>query len=259
MPKKIILLLPFCSCLFLNDCKKSSTPAETSICDNIKNVKITNVSSLYFPGDAVNINANVSVDGTYTWHFGADPAVIATGTSFGISSVTKYDEGWYYLTVTNAACDPYTDSAYIRIVDKPLTPTCNPADNKIVFSGIPGITLDTLAMALDTASNSRVISSPESAGKPGIKIYLNPYWTAHNYEDGEYATASALNFPEHEIYNVFISASYQGNQFTSVAGGQVYLWHDQGRTRITICTATLVNSSGGSPQSVTVTGEVNAR
>jgi hypothetical protein len=243
----------FLFCL-LSGCKKSQTADN---CEQIQQVKITGARLSYYVGDTIQLATSLVPDALYIWHSSSDPNQISGSPGVFIYPCSKYDEGMYTLAVGNPDCSTKIDSVYIHVINKPEAPPCNPGNNSVSFSGIPGISFSSASWGLDPGWNCRNLSGSQSPGYPDINIYFNPYWNTIEPEDGPYSTTNEITFPDDNLYTVFIASTYEGVYFQANPG-TVYVTHVGGKIQVTFCGITLTGEYGGTGYTTGASGRLTA-
>jgi hypothetical protein len=252
MQKNILILGAAGLLLSAFICKK---PANT--CEEIQQVKITGAQASYYTGDAIHLSTSATPDGFYSWHQSQALNEISTSPQVSVDYCTKYDEGWYYLALSNPDCTSRYDSVYITVKNKPVTPPCSPANNGVSFSSIPSISFSSTTWAMDPTWNCRNLRGYQGAGYPDINIYFNTYWNTREPEDGEYSVASTLTFPDNNLYTIFFASTYSSVYFQAQPG-KAYVTHTNGKLQVTFCGLTFSGSLGGPSFTTTATGKLTA-
>src|ERR1041384_4181408 len=70
-------------------------------CEDIQQVRITGAKASYYTGDTIYLSTNITPNALYYWHQTNSLNDISNTDEVFIPSCTKYDEGWYYLAVSN--------------------------------------------------------------------------------------------------------------------------------------------------------------
>jgi hypothetical protein len=159
--------------------------------------------------------------------------------------------------VGNSECSSQYDSVYIKVINKVVTPPCNPANNTVTFSSIPDISFSSASWTMDPTWNCRVLRGYQAFGYPDLKIYFHSYWNTREPEDGAYDMASTLTFPDNNLYTVFVVSLYSGIYFQPHPG-KVYVAHVNGKIQATFCNLTLSGSTGGPSYTETASGKLTA-
>ncbi len=260
--KKKIPVLPIAFALFVFSlsagCKKTGSSSHSSASDNcaqIQKIKITGSKGHYTVGDTIKLATNVVADGYYTWTIPSSLNSIAGDPTMMINSCTKYDEGWYYLTVSNPGCDSHTDSLQITVTNKVVAAPCSPADDEVTFSLLPDLNFSSTTWQLDPSWGVKNLSANAYAGPEDFNIYFNPFWNTKEPEDGEYEITNTISFDNAGVYTVFIASTYSSIYFQSYQGS-VFISHVNGKIRATFCSVSLSGDNGGPSYQTTANGQL---
>jgi hypothetical protein len=259
MKKRFLFAVPIVLVffLFLNGCKKSSSDEEDN-CTQIPKVKITGAkTTTYSVGDTIQLGTNITPLGLYSWTTTNSLNEISNSDGVFIPSCTKYDEGWYYLSVSYPDCASHIDSVYITVANKAVAAPCNPTNNSVSFSSIPSISFGSCNWGIDPSWGLKDLSANPPAGYPDFNIYFNPYWNSKEPEDGAYNISPTITFDQNDLYTVYISSTYS-SIFFQVGQGQVYVSHVAGKLRVTFCSLSFSGSLGGPTYTTTASGMLTA-
>jgi hypothetical protein len=245
----------FFSLLFAG-CVKSGVSTLDN-CNTIRKAKITGAQPSYYTGDEISLKCSVKPEAFFSWRKKDGPSDASNSPTLNISSCTKYDEGWYYLVVSNPDCTTRIDSVYIAVLNKPATAPCTPSNNTVSFSSIPGITFSKASFGIDPSWNCKTLTGYQALGYPDINVYFNYYWNSREPEDGEYSIASTPTFSDNNLYTVLITSLYSSIYFQA-RPGKVYVSHVNGKLQVTFCSLTLSGSLGGPTYTTTATGRITA-
>ena len=254
MKKNILFVLPFVLAffLFLNGCKKSGSDEEDN-CTQIPKVKITGAkTTTYYVGDTIQLGTNITPLGLYSWRTTNSLNEISNSDGVFIPSCTKYDEGWYYLSVSYPDCASHMDSVYITVTNKAETAPCNPSNNTVTCSSIPNFTFGSITYGIDPGMGLKDLS-----GNQSFNIYFNPYWTSKEPEDGAYNISPTSTFDQNDLYTVYINFIYS-SIFFEAGQGKVYVSHVGGKLRVTFCSLSFSGSLGGPAYTTTASGMLTA-
>ncbi|HEY6901692.1 MAG TPA: hypothetical protein VI233_13650 [Puia sp.] len=254
MNKRLSLPISLLFLLVWGGCKKSEVP---DACALIPQVKITGNKQAYFVGDTIQLGTTISPLGLYSWKTTNSLNAISNSDRVYISSCTKDDEGWYYLSVSNPDCVSHFDSVYISVRNKPVTASCTPSDNTVTFSSIPNLSFGSCTWGPDPSFGRRVLSAVTPYGYPDFKIYFNPYWDSKEPEDGAYDISPEILFDQNNVYTIYFSSTYQSIYFEA-GTGKAYVSHTGGKLRVTFCSLTFTGSLGGRAYTTTASGKLAA-
>ena len=252
MPKGYAVLI----ILLLTACTKNSLDKGLN-CDEINTLQITGSKTSYYAGDTINLTSSTMPYGLFSWRHDSISTNLSNKPSLFIYPSTKYDEGWYYITVSDVACGSHTDSVYLKVINKPVTAPCNPPNNTVSFSAIPDISFNTTSWALNLKSNCMSLQGYRAINYPDINIYFNPYWNTKEPEDGAYNTSSTLDFPGKDVYTVFVATTYSGVYFQANQG-KVYVSHAGGKLQVTFCDLPMLGNFDGASYMMTAKGKLTA-
>jgi hypothetical protein len=236
-------------------CKKNE---EGNNCEQIQQVKITGFKSSYYVGDTISLGTNlIPPISLFNWNFGDNPNSISGGPTVFIYPCSKYDEGWYYLSVSYPDCASHNDSVYISVINKPATAPCTPTNNTVSFSAIPNISFSTTSWTMDPDFNCKLLNGYYAYGYPDFNIYFNFFWNNKEPEDGEYNISNTITFDDNDPYSVFIASNYSDIYFEANPG-KVYVSHVNGKISVTFCSLTLIGDNGGPSYTTTAIGALTA-
>lgn len=114
MNRRLSLLLALLIITLLWGCKKSQS---TDNCAQIPLVKIIGAKKAYFVGDTIQLGTNITPLALYRWSTTNSLNDISNTDGVLIPSCTKYDGGWYYLSVSYPDCASHFDSVYISVTN----------------------------------------------------------------------------------------------------------------------------------------------
>jgi hypothetical protein len=254
MAKLFSLLSMLVILSLLAGCKKNKSENN---CELIPKVTITGAKSAYFVGDTIQLGTNITPLGLYSWKTTNSLNEISSTDGVLIPSCTKYDEGWYYLSVSYPGCVSHIDSVHISVTNKAVAAPCAPSNNTVSFSSIPSISFGSCNWIIDPSWGVRDLSANQPYGYPDFNIYFNPYWNNKEPEDGPYNISPTITFGQNDLYTVFISSTYSGVYFQA-GQGKVYVSHAGGKIRVTFCSIPLSGSLGGPSYTTTATGMLTA-
>ncbi len=239
--------------IILSSCLKS-TGDDNPICQKISTAKITVSKTTFFAGEEIRLSTVDGANIDYSWHHSVVPGVLGLYSSYVVSSCSKADEGWFYMSASNRDCStPKYDSVFIKVINKPVTAPCSPVNNKVDFGSIPDITFSSATWSLDAVYNSRNLSGYKGQGYPDINVYFHHYWNNKEPEDGEYSLNNVPSFEGGNVYQVYL-ASHYGINWYSAGNGKVYVSHVNGKIQATFCNVTF----SGNGSSFTGTGRLTA-
>lgn len=247
------LLLTF----LLNGCKKSDSDEENN-CAQILKVKITGAkTTTYYVGDTIKLGTSITPLGLYSWTTTSSLNAISNTDGVFIPSCTKYDEGWYYLSVSYPDCASHNDSVYIAVTNKAVSAPCSPSNNTVTFSSIPDVSVGSCSWGVDPSWGLKDLSANPSSGYPTFNIYFNPYWNTREPEDGAYNISPTITFDQNDLYTVYMNSTYSSILFEA-GQGQVFVSHVNGKLRVTFCTISFSGSLGGPSYTTTASGMLTA-
>jgi len=244
-----------CSMLLLCGCTKHTTAKSDSNCDEIKSIKITGARAFYYAGDTISLSTSSMPYGIYSWqHAGAAKAVSNQPTAV-IYQCTKYNQGWYRVTVSDPMCATHTDSVYIQVINRPAVAPCSTGNNTVSFSAIPDIRFSTASWGINPAWNCMNLKGYRAVNYPDINIYFHPYWNTHEPEDGAYTSSDTLSFAGTDVYTVYIQSAYGGVYFGADAG-KIYVSHAGGKMQVSFCNLPMTGAFEGALFTMTATGKL---
>jgi hypothetical protein len=243
--------------LLLNGCAKKSNPEDN--CAQIPKVKITGAkATTYYVGDTIQLGTNMTPLGLYSWVTTNSLNAISNTDGVFIPSCTKYDEGWYYLSVSYPDCASHVDSVYITVTNKVVAAPCNPSNNTISFSGsFPSTSFGSCNLRTDPSTGLKDLSANTSSGYPTFDILFNPYWTNREPEDGAYNISATPTFDQNDLYTVYISSIWS-NIYLVAGPGKVYVSHAGGKLQVTFCSIPVSGSLGGPNYTANASGMLTA-
>jgi hypothetical protein len=251
------LTIVLVSFLFLNGCVKSNSNSDNN-CEQILKVKITGAkTTTYYVGDTIQLGTSITPLALYSWATTNSLNAISNTDGVFIPSCTKYDEGWYYLSVSYPDCASHNDSIYITVTNKVVAAPCSPANNTVSFSNIPSVTFGSCNWGVDPSWGLKDLSGNPPSGYPDFNIYFNPYWNSKEPEDGAYNISPTITFDQNDLYTVFMSSTYSSIYFEPGAG-QVYVSHVGGKLRVTFCGISFSGSLGGPSYTTSASGMLTA-
>jgi len=241
----------------LNGCVKSNSSSENN-CEQIPKVRITGAkTTTYYVGDTIQLGTNMTPLALYSWSTTSSLNAISNTDGVFISSCTKYDEGWYYLSVSYPDCASHIDSVYIAVTNKASAAPCTPTNNTISFSSIPSVSFGSCNWGVDPSWGLKDLSGNPPSGYPDFNIYFNPYWNSKEPEDGAYNISSTITFDQNDLYTVFMSSTYSSIYFEA-GQGKVYVSHVGGKLQVTFCSIPFSGSLGGPSYTTTASGMLTA-
>jgi len=248
----LLLLLSFTAC------KKMLKDDEPDNCAQIPLVKITGAKTTpYYTGDTIHLGTSITPLGLYRWTQTHALNDISSTDEVIIYSASKFDEGWYYLSVSYPDCASHNDSVHITVVNKPVTAPCTPTNNSVTFNLIPSVTFGSTALGIDLSYGCKNLSGNPGAGYPDLDIYFNPYWNGTEPEDGAYTLCNSFMWPDGNPYSICMTSLYSGIAFHSNPG-TVYVTHAGGKLQVTFCGLTFSGTFGNHAYSTTASGQLTA-
>ncbi len=246
-----------CNILCLYGCTKATTGTPSNH-DEIMSVKITGAAAVYYAGDTISLSTSSMPYANFSWRQQGSATVISHQPNLVIYGGTKYNEGWYYVTVSDLAYATHTDSVYIKVINRPAVAPCNSANNVVSFSAIPDIKFSTATWGISPAWNCMHLKGYRAVNYPDINIYFHPYWNNHEPEDGAYQAASDTSgFQGANVYTVYIQSAYEGVYFGAGAG-KVYVSHSGNKLQVSFCGLPMTGNFDGAMYTMTATGKLTA-
>jgi hypothetical protein len=233
------------SVLFFS-CKKQQTDddLDAQTCANMQNLKITATTPVTI-GSPIQINVpEVGGYRIYTWH---GPNNFTS--QYPENAVTTYaelkHEGWYYVTVSNQACNVKVDSVYVDVKLVQGTPSCSIASNKTIYSNLFDDTYASVKKTIDGSTSLFVLDAYSPAN---MKVFFHPFWRTKEPEDGIYTTVSTPTFDQTDYnYNkVFITTTKSSIYWSSQPNQTVYISHVSGKLQVRFCSLLMSGYNGTS-------------
>lgn len=239
-----------------NNCTKLGT-GKNSNCAEITSLKITGAKTVYYPGDTISLTTTTTPYAFYSWQQDSLPTILSKQPNMIIYPCTKYNEGWYYVTVSDPMYATHIDSVYIRVINKPAVAPCSPGNNMVAFSAIPDIRFGSASWAINPTWNCMNLKGYRALNYPDINIYFNPYWNTREPEDGAYDVSDTPGLPGNDVYNVYIASAYSGMHFAADPG-KVYVSHANGKLQVSFCNLPMTGKFNGAFYTMTATGKLTA-
>lgn len=241
----------------LAGCVKEDDLTEEN-CRLIENVKITGAKDMYYVGDPIELGINEQPNiALYKW-MRTNSNELSGTTELFIGYCEKSDEGWYYLNVSYEDCATVkVDSVYITVKQAPVDVPCTMENNKIYFSTLSDIDAANVTWNTDGVYKKKKLAAYSQSGSPDFSIYFNVYWNDKEPEDGEYGIGNAGSLGEFNPYTLY-ATSLQSNILFTASSGSVYITHENGKLKATICSMVLKGSNGSNSFSSTAEGSIQA-
>jgi hypothetical protein len=239
--------------LYITGCKK-----EPDNCEEIRNIKIAAIKDTFFVGEDIDLGpVELATVALYIWWHGENPNAINSSDPYvHISSCSKADEGWYYLSVSHPDCSSIVDSVYVTVINKPAQAPCSPAVNSANFSSMPNVNFGSVVYERDPSYNRKSIKGRAAFGYPDIAIYFNNYWDNKEPEDGEYTLEGFPALSDFKPYTAYLSSRYSDILFSG--SGKLYVSHINGKLQVQFCDINLLGEYGGIAFRSTATGALKA-
>jgi len=227
-------------------CKKRATDddLDAQTCANMQSLKITATTSVKI-GDPIQINVpEVGGYRIYSWH-GPNYFTSQYPENQVTTAAELKHEGWYYVTVSNPACNVKIDSVYIDVKLLQGTPSCTVATNKTTYSNLFDDSYSSVKKTIDGSTSLLVLDAylPDN-----MKVYFHPFWRTKEPEDGIYTTVNTPTFDQVDNnYNkVFVTTTKSSIYWSSQPDQTVYISHVSGKLQVRFCSLQMSGYNGTS-------------
>jgi hypothetical protein len=222
-----LLILSYSSCK-----KDESIVNETYPCARIDSTRIRPIGKIAL-GEKISLSVAQIKNVSYSWTGPLN--FFGSGNSVDVTDNAEYKyKGWYYLKMSHEGCLTKIDSVYVSIPFPQGIPTCSPEDNSASFkNGTVVPKQDFYGVSFHGNQYEYLINAISTFGD--VYIYMSPYWTTHELEDGIYTTSneSILSILDQE--KIKIEDNSLGIRWVAQSGQSVHVSHINGKKRITIC------------------------
>jgi len=249
-----ILPFLFAAICCLSNCKKLQTQDQKDAiaCQNMSHIKIKANSPVSI-GETIDFNVFEAGDNVFYNWIGPDN-LHEQFHSFSIGNASLKNEGWYYLSASNNACDTKFDSVYIDVQLQQGTPSCSVASNTTNYSLLAS---DSYSYVRKEIESTYSLMSLSGSGNGNLTVYFHPYWRTKEPEDGIYTTTNVPLFDQvdNDYNKLFISTVNSSIFWSCYENQQVYVSHVGGKLQVRFCNLNMGGYNGNS-YSTTASGNI---